>query len=58
MLKKIMVNYKLKKLKREYSFLMKKAIDAQRNGNIELFGKISSQAEIISTKIDSLEKQD
>lgn len=47
-----------KKLQKEYEILMKKAVDAQRNGNIELYAKLSTQADTIAKKLDELEKQD
>ena len=46
-----------KKLQKEYELLMKKAVDAQRNGNIELYAKLSTQADKIAKKLDELEKQ-
>lgn len=47
-----------KKLQKEYEVLMKKAVDAQRNGNIELYAKLSTQADNISKQLDELEKKD
>jgi hypothetical protein len=45
----------LKKLQKEYELLMKKAVDAQRNGNIELYAKLSAQADAIAKQMDELE---
>jgi hypothetical protein len=44
-----------KKLKKQHEILMKKAVDAQRNGNMALFANLSSEAEEIYKKIKELE---
>lgn len=44
-----------KKLKKQHELLMKKAVDAQRNGNMALFANLSSEAEEIYKKIKELE---
>jgi len=47
----------LKKLQSQYEKLSEKAIEAQRNGNIELFGELSQQAEEIGVQIDKLKAE-
>jgi uncharacterized Rmd1/YagE family protein len=44
----------IKKLEEKYSQLMKEAVEAQRNGNIELYSKLSFESEEILKKIDDL----
>ena len=44
----------IKKLEEKYSKLMKEAVEAQRNGNIELYSKLSFESEEILKKIDDL----
>lgn len=46
----------LKKLNKEYAQLLKQAMEAQRNGNIELYAELSQQAELIGKKIDEIKK--
>lgn len=46
-----------KKLQREFENLSEKAMDAQRNGNIELFAKLSKEAEEIGKQIDKLREE-
>jgi hypothetical protein len=42
----------IKKLEKEYSRLMEQAVEAQRNGNIELYSRLSFESEEILKKID------
>ncbi len=42
------------KLQKEYERISEKAMQAQRNGNIELFAELSQQAEEIGKKIDEI----
>lgn len=44
----------LKKLEKEYSKLLEKAVHAQRNGDMALFAKLSNEAENIGKKMDEL----
>lgn len=48
----------LKKLKDEYAKKLKEAVDAQRNGNIALFSKLSTEAEEILKKWEELEQSE
>ena len=41
-------------LQKKYEELMKKAIEAQRKGDIALFSELSAQAEEVGKKIDEL----
>tara|TARA_Y100000385_G_C13047664_1_gene618262 strand:- start:1328 stop:1507 length:180 start_codon:yes stop_codon:yes gene_type:complete len=45
---------KLKKLEKEYSRLLEKAVHAQRNGDMALFAKLSKEAENIGQKMDEM----
>ena len=45
----------VKKLEKEYARLMSKAVDAQRNGNIELYAKLSTEADKILKEIEKIE---
>ncbi|MCF8059664.1 MAG: DUF6435 family protein [Bacteriovoracaceae bacterium] len=45
-----------KKLQAEFERLSKKAMEAQQNGNIELFGELSQKAEEIGQQLDQLNK--
>ena len=47
-----------KKLEQEYSKLLEKAMNAQRNGDIELYGNLSHQAEEVLKKIDEIKASD
>ena len=47
----------LKKLEKEYAQMMANATDAQRNGNIELFAKLSTEADKLLKEIERLEKE-
>ena len=44
-----------KKLSEEHARLLKEAVDAQRNGKIELFGQLMTQAEEVLKKLEALE---
>lgn len=44
-----------KKLQKEYEELMKKAVEAQRNGKMELFANLSAKADQICKELDKLE---
>ena len=44
-----------KKLEKEYERIMKRAVDAQRNGDMALFAKLSSDADKVLKKIDEIE---
>jgi hypothetical protein len=44
----------LKELEKEYQKILERAMDAQRNGNIELYSTLSFEAEEIAKKIDAL----
>jgi hypothetical protein len=45
-----------KKLQKEYERIMQKAVDAQRNGNIALYAKLSTEADEIAKKLDKIEQ--
>ncbi len=47
-----------KKLEQEYSKLLEKAMNAQRNGDIELYGNLSHEAEEVLKKIDKIKAAD
>ena len=44
----------LKKLEKEYARILEKAVHAQRNGDMALFAKLSTEAEEIGKKMDEL----
>jgi hypothetical protein len=46
----------IKKLEKKYSQLMAKAVEAQRNGNIELYSKLSFESEEVLKEIETLQK--
>jgi hypothetical protein len=48
----------LKKLEKEYARLLEKGVHAQRNGDMALFAKISTEAEEIGKKIDELKAKE
>jgi len=48
----------IKKLTKEYQQLQERAVQAQRNGKIELFGELSFEAQKILDQIKELEKKD
>lgn len=43
-----------KELEKEYQKLLERAMEAQRNGNIELYSHLTSEAEEVAKKLDSL----
>ncbi|MCR9204140.1 MAG: DUF6435 family protein [Halobacteriovoraceae bacterium] len=45
----------IKKLQKEYEKVSAQAIEAQRNGNIELFGELSQKADELGKEIDKLQ---
>lgn len=47
----------IKKLQKEYEKISEQAMHAQRNGNIELFAKLSQQADEIGKEIDQIEAE-
>lgn len=46
---------KKKKLEKKYADLLAKATQAQRNGDMALFAKLSSEADAVLKEIDALE---
>ncbi len=48
----------LRKYRKAHAELMKKALDAQRNGKMALFAKLSTEAELIYNKILEIEKEE
>lgn len=46
----------VKKLEKEYSSLMEKAVQAQRNGNIDLYSELSFLSDKILEQIENLKK--
>lgn len=47
-----------KKLEKKYQKLLEDALNAQRNGNIELYSELSSEADKVLKEIEGLEKKD
>jgi hypothetical protein len=47
----------LKKLEKEYAKMLEEAMQAQRNGKMDVYAKISSEAEKIGNQIDELNKK-
>ena len=47
----------IKKLQKDYEKLSEQAMQAQRNGNIELYAELSQKAEEIGQEIDRLKAQ-
>lgn len=47
----------IKKLNEKYNDLLKKAVDAQRNGNIELYASLTAQANETLKEIEKLENE-
>ncbi len=45
----------VKKLKAEHAKLLERGVEAQRNGKIELYGQLMTEAEELWKKIDALE---
>ena len=46
----------LKALEKEYAKKLEDAMNAQRNGKMDVFAKLSTEAEEIGKKIDELKK--
>lgn len=46
-----------KKLEEEYARLLTQAVEAQRNGKIELYGELTVKSEEVLKKIEDLEKK-
>lgn len=47
----------VKKLEDKYANIMSKAVNAQRNGDMALFAKLSSEADNIAKEIDNLKEK-
>lgn len=47
----------LKQLNKEYGELLERAMNAQRNGDIEGYSKLSEQADAVYKEIQQLESQ-
>jgi hypothetical protein len=47
----------VEKLEKQYSSIMTKAVEAQRNGDIKTFSTLSFEAEEILKKIDKIKEQ-
>lgn len=47
----------LKKLQKEYEKISAQAVEAQRNGNIELFAELSQKAEEIGKEMDRIKNE-
>lgn len=47
----------IKKLTKKYQQLQERAVHAQRNGNIELFGELSYEAQQVLDEIERLKKE-
>ena len=47
----------IKKLQKDYERLSMQAMEAQQNGNNELFGELSQKAEEIGKQIDQLKEK-
>ena len=43
-----------KKLEKEYAQIMEKAVHAQRNGKLELYGELIKKSETILAEIDTI----
>ena len=46
-----------KKLEEEYAKLLTQAVEAQRNGKIELYGELTVKSEEVLKKIEDLENK-
>jgi hypothetical protein len=46
----------VKKLEKEYGKMLEEAMNAQRNGKMDVYAKISADAEKIGKQIDELKK--
>ncbi len=49
-------NNTIKKLEKEYAALLAKGVEAQRNGKIDKFSEISSQADKVLKEIERIEE--
>lgn len=47
-----------KKYQREFEIKLKEAVDAQRNGNIELYSRLTTESEEILKKIEVLDLEE
>ncbi|GAB4018923.1 MAG: hypothetical protein Fur0010_20450 [Bdellovibrio sp.] len=47
-----------KKLKEDYQKIMARAVEAQRNGNIDLYSQLIHESEEIAKKIDQIKSQE
>lgn len=47
----------LKKLNKEYTVLLERAMSAQRNGDIRLYSELTSKAEKLAADIDAQKAQ-
>jgi molybdenum-dependent DNA-binding transcriptional regulator ModE len=47
----------IKKMRKEFSKLSEEAMQAQRNGNIELYGELTKKADDLMDQIEKLEKE-
>lgn len=47
----------IKKLQKKHKVLMERAVEAQRNGKLELYANLISEAETIFNEIKQLEKK-
>ena len=50
-------NAKIKKLEKKYAHLMQQALEAQRNGKLELYGELSKESEELAREIDKLKSK-
>ena len=46
-----------KKLEKEYAAIMEKAVHAQRNGKLELYGELVKKSEGLLAQLDKLKKK-
>ena len=47
----------VKKLEEEYARKLTEAVEAQRNGKIEIYGELTAESEEILKRIEDLKKQ-
>ncbi len=47
----------IKKLEKTYNDLLEKGVQAQRNGNIDLYADLSQQADNVLKEIEKLEQE-
>lgn len=48
----------IKKLEKQYAKMLEEAMQAQRNGKMDVYAKISADAEKIGKQIDDLKNKD